>query len=52
LEIELFDAICECLIICRIDDALVLEKIEKASLRDHFPDFRIIPQGNYLGMLA
>ena len=42
LEVEFFDAISERRVICRVDDALVLKKIEKASLRDHIGDFRIV----------
>ena len=36
LQIEFFDAIGDCRIICRVDEALVLDKIEKTPLRDHF----------------
>jgi hypothetical protein len=42
LEIEFFDPIGKCRIICRVNDPLILEKIEKAPLRDHFRDIRVV----------
>src|SRR4030095_619353 len=51
-EIEFFDPIGECWIICRVDDALILEKVEKAPLRDHFGDFGIVSQSHNFWMFA
>ena len=52
LEIEFFEAIGEYRIIGCVDDALILEKIEIAPLRDHFRNFRIISQSGNFRMLA
>src|SRR6266550_5870514 len=52
LKIEFPDAIGECRIICRVDEALILDKIEKTPLRDHFRDFRIVSQRDNFRVFA
>jgi hypothetical protein len=46
LKVEFFDPIRECRIICRVDDALIPEKVEKALMRDHFRDLRVVSQSH------
>src|SRR6266700_2281152 len=52
LQIEFFDLLGERGIVCRVDEALIVDKIEKTPSRDHLRDFWIVSQSNDFRMLA
>ena len=52
LQIEFFDLLGERGIVYRVDEALIVDKIEKTPSRDHLRDFWIVSQSNNFRMLA